>query len=156
VKKKNGAMIQSSADTAGMSLLEVVIALLIFTIGLLGVASMQLTGMRTSARAGQGAWDGTIASSRIEEMLSWSYDDPRMADPDDGFQPRLPDHGPYPIGHPAVTIEWEVDDGRPRTNMKSVQVTVRRQRGDGETMVQTYRYLKPKRSVVTVRGGEAR
>ncbi len=137
-----------------MTLLEIVIALLFLTIGVLAVASMQVIGMQTSVGAGLRAGDCMVASDFIEEILSWPYEDPRLSDPDDGFQPRRPDHGPVEIRSRGVAIEWEVDGRLPVANVKRIFVTVRRSKVNGE-VVHSFNYIKARWSVLTGSGGES-
>ena len=140
--------------SGGMSLLEVIIALLILTIGVLAVATMQVIGMQSSLRAKRSAGDSIFASGYIEEILSWTFDDTRIADLDDKFQPCNPDHGPFEVKPGGATIEWEVDDLFPVVHVKRICITVRRHHPNGERSVQTYHYTKPKCSIIAASGGE--
>ena len=138
-----------------MTLLEIVIALLFLTIGVLAVASMQVIGMQTSVSAGLRAGDCMVASDFIEEILSWPYEDPRLSDPDDGFQPGHPDHGPVEIRSSRVAIEWEVDGRLPVANVKRIFVTVRRSKSSGEMVIHSFNYIKAKSFLLTGPGGES-
>ena len=131
-------------NSSGMTLLEVVIALLFLTLGVLAVALMQVIGMQVSAHAGLRAGDCIAAADFIEELLSWPYDDPRIFDPDDGFRPASPDHGPVEIKSKGITIEWEVDGSLPMANVKMIFVTVRRKMANGTMVVHSYNYNQTK------------
>jgi prepilin-type N-terminal cleavage/methylation domain-containing protein len=128
----------------GMTLLETMIALLVFSVGVLGVASMQVGSMQMNAKAHWATCDIVAASEYLEAILSLPFDDPLLEDPDDGFAPGNPDHGPFKLPIPLSTIEWEVDDQFPAPNTKRVSVTVRKSGNTSSSKVFTYEYIKAK------------
>ena len=129
---------------AGLTLLEILIAMLIFSVGILAVASMQGMGMQANTRARQQIFDTVEAGRQIESVLAMDYANPMLADPDDGFDPDHPDHGPFIIEWTGSTIEWEVDDDFPASNTKRIRITVRwKARGGGQRTFQ-YHYVKAK------------
>lgn len=54
----------------GFTLVELLVALTIFAVGLLAIAGMQLTGMRESNKAFTRDVSGTLAQGVMEEILS--------------------------------------------------------------------------------------
>ena len=54
----------------GFTLVELLVALTIFAIGLLAIAGMQLTGMRESNKAFTRDVSGTLAQGILDEILS--------------------------------------------------------------------------------------
>lgn len=120
-----GMMIFVCRGRQGLTLVEVMIALLIFSVGILAVAVMQNVGMAAFAGAQRGSANSLQAGGRIEEILSRQYEDPLLVDADDGYDPAVPDHGPMALPSGRGTIEWEVDDDFPVVNAKRITVTVR-------------------------------
>jgi type IV pilus assembly protein PilV len=128
----------------GFSLLEIMIALTVFTIGILAVACMTGTGMKGITIAQQNIYASTAAARRIEDLLSRPYADELLTDPDNGYAPASPDHGPFALGSGVfATIEWEVDDDFPVPGTKRIRVTVRRPEW-GRMHALTYEYVKAK------------
>ena len=131
-------------DQRGLTLVEVMIALAVFTVGILAVASLQGIGMNAISSAKKGIYDTVAAGGRLESILSMSYDDPLLIDTDDGYDPDNPDHGPFAIAATGSTIEWEVDDDFPAPSTKRISVTVRRPDRSGVFRTFTYEYVKSK------------
>lgn len=65
---------------AGFSLIELLIALSIFAVGLLGTAGMQLTALQSNAGAHKITTINTVAAGVMEEILTWAPDDPKLID----------------------------------------------------------------------------
>lgn len=131
-------------DSIGMTLLETMIALLIFSIGIMGVASMQVCSMYNNAKALRATYDSAAICQRLEAIHSLPFDDPLLSDPDAGYAPSSPDHGPFEVPTTRSTIEWEIDDQFAVPNAKRVSVTVRFNARHGTTKVLTYEYIKIK------------
>jgi len=66
-------------DERGFTLVEVLVALTIFAVGLLGVVGMQITGMRGNTSAHLATATSTVAQSVLEEILAKPGDDPIFA-----------------------------------------------------------------------------
>jgi len=71
-------------NKSGFSLVEVLIALTIFAVGLLAVASMQLTAIRGNASANSLTVATALAEGIMEEILAWSGDNPVFEADDPG------------------------------------------------------------------------
>jgi hypothetical protein len=125
-----------------MTLIEVMIALLVFTVGVLAVAAMQGTGLAGIGIAQRGIYNSVAAGNLLEHMMSLPCDDASLADVDDGFFPETPDHGPHLLDDGRSTIEWEVADDNPLPGAKRIRVTVRRPTKGGTTAVFSYEYLR--------------
>ena len=98
----------------GFTLLEVLIAISIFAIGILGVASMQITaiGGNTSARTHTEA--ATWAADRVERLMALPYNHPDL----DAA------NNPHPATEGVYNIVWNVTDNTPITNTKTITVIV--------------------------------
>ena len=65
----------------GFTLVELLVALTIFAIGLLAIAGMQLTGMRESNKSFTRDVSGTLAQGIMEDILSRDCGDAFLATP---------------------------------------------------------------------------
>ena len=115
---------QTRADNrqGGFTLLEVLVSVTILTIGLLGIAGMQLSAIRGNATARNMTEGVTWAQDRLEELLSLEYDDSLLDDDNaDLGGPTVYNDTNAPAG---FTINWEVDENNPVANCKQITVTV--------------------------------
>lgn len=62
----------------GFTLVELLIALTIFAIGLLALGSMQLTAIQANAHANRLTREAAVAQAVMEKVRSWSPSDPRL------------------------------------------------------------------------------
>lgn len=67
-------------DNGGFTLIEVVIAIMVLVIGLLGVGVMQLSSITRNATAYNMTEATNLALNQIEQIMSWDSQDPRLAD----------------------------------------------------------------------------
>lgn len=67
-------------NEAGFSLVEMLVALTIFAIGLLATAGMQMSALQSNAGSYRLTSINAVASGVMEEILTWSSDDPRLKD----------------------------------------------------------------------------
>lgn len=65
-------------DAKGFTLVELLLALTIFAIGLLALASMQFTAIRTNSSANLRTAKVALGQGIMDEILSWRPDDPRL------------------------------------------------------------------------------
>jgi len=98
----------------GYTLIEVLISLTIFAVGMLAVAGMQISAIRMNSTAGKLTNLSAWGMDKIEELSALSYSDPLLDSAGNPHQERL---GNY-------TIFWTVIDDNPLTNTKSITVTV--------------------------------
>jgi type IV pilus assembly protein PilV len=101
-------------EKEGFTLIEVIIALTIFAVGLLAVAAMQNSAVKMNATAGRLTNLATGAMDKIEELSALPYADPLL---DSTQNPHQEIFGNY-------TVSWTVIDGNPTPNTKNVTVTV--------------------------------
>ncbi len=120
----------------GFTIIEVLIAMGIFSIGILGVAAMQTASVKGNAAA-QGVTDIAVyAADRLEKLMVLPYNDDAIANGVhsvgagnltlttdgidnnfDGFIDEAGENGP-------LTIQWTVVDDAVILNSKTVTVTV--------------------------------
>jgi Tfp pilus assembly protein PilV len=123
---------------AGITLIEVMVALLVGTFGLLAAANMQVLGRYCIGKAHRGMINCAAAAAQMERIRTMDYDDPRLSDTDDGYHPQNADHGPYPVSTAQSAITWEVDDDFPTPRTKRITVTITFTSRGG--IVRTYQY----------------
>jgi type IV pilus assembly protein PilV len=99
-------------DQKGFSLIEILIAMTIFAIGVLALAEMQITAIRGNAFSSTTTDGTTLAQDRIEQLMNLPYDDGDLAEGN---------HGPVTLG--VCNVSWDVANG-PVPNTKTVNVSV--------------------------------
>jgi prepilin-type N-terminal cleavage/methylation domain-containing protein len=95
----------------GFTLIEVLIAMAIFSIGILAVGTLQITSTNSNASARIHTEEYTWVVDRIERMTGLSYDDTDLTAGDHSDV-----RGPY-------TVSWTVVDDTPVAGAKSIAVT---------------------------------
>ena len=126
----------------GYTLVEVLIALGILGFGLLAVATMQVTAIKTNSMASGLSQGLTLAQAKVEELMNLSYSAPRLSDADsdgtgkdtddDGIDDDGKDFGLNDIGDDSdyeepngrYTIYWNVAVDEPVVESKTIRVIV--------------------------------
>lgn len=103
----------------GFTIIEVIIAISILTIGLLAVASMQTAAIQGNAVAYRVTEATTLAQDRMEGLLALQYTDPLL-----NSGTNLPD--PSPPAPTGYVIDYDVDNTT-LTNAKIITMRVVRQ-----------------------------
>lgn len=101
-------MRMQKADTEGFSIIECLIALSIFTIGILAVATLVLSSIGENASARRITEATTLAEARLEQLMALPYSDIVADQETQG----------------AYTVTWEVTEGAIIAETKSITVTV--------------------------------
>lgn len=126
----------STMDTGqkGFTLLELLVAMTILTIGLLGLATMMSSGIGSDRFAHTVAVEGSVGSLVVEEITSRDGDDPIFAatvagatydlDPASGATTRV-------VNGRTYTATYSVTPNSPVTGVASVSVTIT---GGGRTV----------------------
>ena len=124
---------------AGFTLIEVIVAISILSIGLLAVASMQTAAIRGNDNAYRITEGVTWAQDRLEYLLSLPYDDSLLSLGDDKADPSKDDpNSPQPP--PEYTITYDVVAG-PVTETKLITVSASRQ-DRGSTKIRSLTAMK--------------
>ena len=111
--KQTTPRINSNRDSRGFTLIEVLIALAIFSIGILAIGALQHMSIDSNARARMHTEGYTWVVDRIEWITALPYDDANLT---------AGDHGPIDEG--AYAITWSVLDDTPLAGAKTITVTV--------------------------------
>jgi len=160
-------MITGISNKNGFTILEVLFAILIFSFGILAVASMQITSISGNDRANIGSEATTIAGDKLEELMSLNYVDAALLDADgDGTLQDLNDDGVDEVGpdftfglldedaaadfqeNPPGTqgiyqLFWNIADDEPGLNTKRISVVVRWSGSDGQQHRVVLNSIKP-------------
>ena len=116
----------------GFSLLEVVIALAIFSISIVGLYAVQTRTIGQNYTASRITTAVTWASEKIEDLISLPYKDVV----DSGVSGETSPDGVY-------TVTWDVTDDVPLPNTKTIKMTVTSQRAGTGSLVEL-EYIKYK------------
>ena len=100
-------------DQKGFSLIEILISMTIFAIGVLALAEMQITAIRGNAFSSTTTDGTTLAQDRIEQLMNLPYDDANL---------NAGNHGPETQG--VYDVSWDVANDSPVANTKTVNVSV--------------------------------
>jgi type IV pilus assembly protein PilV len=114
-------MIRKKTGSRGFTLIEVLMAMVIFSVGILAVGAMQINATNTNTGARIHTEESTWVVDQIERLTALDYNDPGL---DETIPPppaaELPPHtdvqGPY-------TISWTVEDDSPVAGTKRITVT---------------------------------
>lgn len=125
----------------GLTLIEVLIALTILSIGLLGVALMQVTSISGGMFGREMAVSTTLGQDMLEKLRTLEYtslttdnallsgNHPDSTDVSDGLavgvgSANITDERGQTTGPQIYTRTWSVTDSSPATNMKTLTVTI--------------------------------
>ena len=135
----------------GFTLIEIMIAMVVLAIGILGVAKMQLSAIKGNSYASGLTEASTLAQNKMEELMSLAYDDSALDDDDgdgtgkdadnDGFDDDTnddtgnnfglddtagPDGTEQYIGQTSIqyAIDWNIAVDEPVTDSKRIRVLV--------------------------------
>ena len=75
---KQAAKKDNTDKDQGFTLIEVLIAMFIFTIGILAVASMQVSALTGNSVADRATIRIVSAQYKLEELIALPYDDPKL------------------------------------------------------------------------------
>ena len=112
----------------GFTLIEVLIALTIFAVGLLAVAALQTSAIKMNSTSNKLTNLSTLAMDQIEKLSALPYADP-------AFDPA---GNPYQNIMNNYTVSYSVTPNSPVPNIMTIQVTVT---GRGKT--ENITFLKP-------------
>jgi type IV pilus assembly protein PilV len=106
----------------GFTLIEVLIALTIFSVGLLAIAALQTSAIRMNSTGNRLTELSTLGIDRLENLMSLPYTDPLLAV-----------GGPYTDPTPPVgyTVNWNVVQDPLVANTRQITLTVN---GNGKTL----------------------
>ena len=101
----------------GLTLIEVLVALAVVCVGLLGIGALQAAAVRGSREARMRTEAGALAARTLERLRLLPFDHPDLAA---GPEP----HRFRPNSSSAFAVQWAVTDGQPVAGAKTVHVQV--------------------------------
>jgi type IV pilus modification protein PilV len=111
---KTESQIRKSTGNQGFTLLEVLIAMAVFAIGILAVGSMQISAIDNNASARMRSEATVLAADKLEDLIALSYSDTNL---DDGLVSITDPDGIY-------RLEWQVTGNYPSWATKTIELTV--------------------------------
>jgi hypothetical protein len=126
----------------GFTLLEVMIALAFFTVGILAVASLAHTGMKSISLAQSSFYDSTAGARFIECILARPYSEGGSDKENFGYDPLAPDCVPKTLEYGSI-IEWNVLDDVATAGTLRIRVNVRGSSHKSRRLM-TYEYVRAK------------
>lgn len=107
-------MIYKTGGCRGLTLMEVLIALAIFSIGFLAVGSLQIKAINGNASARMQTEATAYAVDRLERLLALPYDDPQLDEL----------NNPHHIIDGGYSIVWSITDDVPINDTKTISISV--------------------------------
>jgi Tfp pilus assembly protein PilV len=120
-------------DAGGLTLIETLIAIAVFSIGTFAILSMQMTARTLNTNAINMTQAINLANHKIEEIMSLNYDDNNIRDDNE-------DIGIYTIYseedvHNRYELQWKVDANFPMNNAKTIIVEVSWSNREGQRQI---------------------
>ncbi len=109
--------IGSTADERGSSLIEVMIATLIFTVAFLNIAEMVMYSIMVTRNADMTTTLTAAGVDKLEELRSLDYDDVLL----NAVAPGSPQEDPMP-GNADVSRMWTIEEDFPYAGLKRITV----------------------------------
>ncbi len=109
--------VKDDANQAGFTLIETLMAMAIFAIGILALAGLQVTYIGGNASAQMQTEATALGAQVIEHLKSLPYDAPEL---DPNGNPHQPPAG----AGGAYDVRWTVADNTPVNNTKRIDVAV--------------------------------
>lgn len=81
MKTRNNTFTRTGNNSRGFSLLEVLLGVTVFMIGMLGVTALNISSLKTNTFSGNMSEAVIIAGDKLEEILDMEYEDPCLAIP---------------------------------------------------------------------------
>lgn len=116
----------------GFTLIEVLIALTIFAVGLLAIAAMQTSAIRMNSTGNRVTELSTLGIDRLENLMSLPYSDPwleQAGNPPGGVDSAGNTHQINTAD--GYLLSWNIADNKPTTNTKTITLTVT---GNGKSL----------------------
>ncbi len=133
----------------GFSLLELMLAIAVFTVGVLAVGTIQVKSIKTTDTAKYVSEDLSVASAMLERMAALDYNHPDLTDPDGIFD----DDGVGELDNPdfvrqfgRYTVSWEIFENymgtSPALPAKRISMTVSWKGDGGQTRTHRFEFVK--------------
>ncbi|MFC1863123.1 prepilin-type N-terminal cleavage/methylation domain-containing protein [Thermodesulfobacteriota bacterium] len=111
--QKGSGMIRIKRED-GFTIIEVIFAMTILVVGLLAVATMQVTAIRGNSTSMDVSSAIDLVQDRVDKLLSVNI----------GHADLSPGNHPDPVPDDKFEITWSVQNNTPIFNVKTINVTV--------------------------------
>ena len=128
--KKRETEIIAMQNDAGFTIIEVMIAISILAVGLLGVAAMQTSAIQVNSAAGQMTTRMNWAQDKMEELKALAFSDPWLEAAGNPTGVDSAGNTHEQTTSDGYTVRWDIADNSPVPNTKRIVVTVT---GKGKT-----------------------
>ena len=131
-----GKYIRTVNEQDGFTIIEVLIAVFILTVGLLAVASMQVSAIRGNNLSDNVTSALALAEDKMEYLLGLKYNDPDLQDSVAGNNTNLNTFATGSVDHEELNIDetgsaggqfhrvWNIADDAPAANNKTITIIV--------------------------------
>jgi type IV pilus modification protein PilV len=102
----------------GLTLPEVLVAMVVLSLGLLALAKMQITAIQVNAASGRLTQGTAVAQDKVEQLMALPYADAQLDD-----QTPVGEFTTYTETRPDYTITWQVDQDT-ATGVKIINLQV--------------------------------
>lgn len=115
----------------GFTLIEILMALVLLSVGVLAVAALQGTGLRAAAHAERMSLGSAAAKSLAERLMALPYQHPELADTQGNGRAGLDhidsdetqaDHRLLVAGRIPLQVYWNLVEDEPAVGLKTVRV----------------------------------
>lgn len=116
---------ENFSNSKGFSLLEVLLGITVFMIGMLGVTALNISSLKSNTFSGNMSEAVIIAGDKLEELMAIDFEDEKLS-AGDHIQDEDGDGNFDPVGKNGIfRVSWSVIDSDPLPeNTKTVNVTV--------------------------------
>lgn len=104
---------RQNVKDAGFTIIEVLVAMIILVVGILGVGKMIIVSINGNHIAGKYTEGSNLGISEIEKIIATAYDDATLADGTNGT-----------ITQGTYTANWTINDSVPLPNVKNINMVV--------------------------------
>jgi type IV pilus assembly protein PilV len=116
------------SNEKGFSLIEILIAITVFAIGILAIGKMQIAAIKGNSFANDLTKATTLAQDRMEKLIGLSYIDPLNNDTNGNGDTGLDADANATVDHNDVdgmyNIFWNIAENCPIDNTKKIRVIV--------------------------------
>jgi prepilin-type N-terminal cleavage/methylation domain-containing protein len=114
VVSKTLNLIRGKSDDGGFTIIEVLLALAIFSIGILAVGGMQIRSINENAAARIQSEETTVAADWLERLMKLPYDHDMLE----------PSGNPHQVIEGTYRVSWSVAEDDPINNVKTIALSV--------------------------------
>jgi len=121
-------ILRKITNQQAFTLIEVLLAMLIFAVGILAVTSMDLTSTQVNSRAADMTEATALARQKMEELLNMDFDDANLTDTNGnglaGLDDDVTNTADFSKTSGRHTIFWNVAGNQPVNDAKTIRVIV--------------------------------